>query len=279
MSVLDVQYIDLDTLGGHGKDLKAQLVVVGLSRPHKANALSQEMVSQMYALLESCESDPAIRAVLIYGQGSHFCAGADLQWMQRSAQMNPQDPHHIASSLEKFFYVMSRFCKPVVSYVHGRCVGGALGLVSLSDTVVVQRSAQFSFGESMIGISPWVIYPYVSQVMPAAVLKHMMLTAEVISADKALKYHLCHELISGDPNTRLARVVNSYLTTAPQASNLTKRMCRTQMSYSDYTAGLATQLQTDECQRGLKHFFQKTQPEWSCQLSSDSLFFDLEMRS
>lgn len=255
----------------------AQLIALGLNRAHKANALNEPMVSQMTAMLPQWRDDPEVRALFIYGVGKHFCAGADLRWMQASGDLAAADPAHIARALTELFKQLASFDKPIISYVHNSCMGGALGLISLADRVVAHRDSEFSFGESVVGLSPWVVYPYVAKVLPHQRLKHMMLSAERLSARAACELHLCHELISGRPHQRLARMIGGYLRLAPAAGRFTKQLCSRQLELTEYATGLAGQLASAECQAGLAHFFAKTQPPWCYSIPPESPFFALEL--
>ena len=276
---LRVDYLELEAVSSQPgtQAPAAQLVALGLARPHKANALSANMVTQTIQLLNQWQDDATIRAVLIYGVGKHFCAGADLRWMQQSGSMAQDDERHIAQALTQFFKTLAQFDKPIVSYVHNQCVGGALGIVSLSDSVICQYETHFSFGESVVGLSPWVIYPYVSAVIPQPRLKQMMLSAQRIPAYEAHHLNLCHQLVDGCPRTRLTSTFNRYLMMAPSASRHTKRLFQTTLPLHEYTQGLAHQLSSAECQTGLKHYFAKTAPAWQYRLPQHADFDELEL--
>lgn len=273
---LKVDIIQLEALHPAAAS-SAHLIALGLNRAQKANALNESMVIQMTAMLPQWRDDPEVRALFIYGAGKHFCAGADLRWMQASGGRAADDPAHIARALTELFKQLASFDKPIISYVHNSCVGGALGLICLADRVVCHRKAQFSFGESVVGLSPWVVYPYVAKVVPHQRLKHMMLSAERISAQAAYELHLCHELVSGRPHQRLARQIEGYLQLAPAAGRFTKQLCSRPLEMTEYAAGLAKQVASAECQAGLAHYFAKTQPTWCYSIPPESAFFALEL--
>ena len=71
-----------------------------LSREQKNNAFNAEMIRELILALEAVQADPALRFLVLRGRGKHFSAGADLAWMQQSAELdyhtNLDDARHLA---------------------------------------------------------------------------------------------------------------------------------------------------------------------------------------
>src|SRR3546814_16254264 len=59
-----------------------------LSREQKNNAFNAEMIRELILALDHVSSDPNLRFLLMRGRGKHFSAGADLAWMQQSAELD-----------------------------------------------------------------------------------------------------------------------------------------------------------------------------------------------
>jgi len=91
-----------------------------LSRPDKRNALDRAMADELFAALGELEADPAIRVILIRGEGVDFCSGADLEALAEMMDA-PGDVHREdAEALGRVFLAMRAIVKPIVAAVHGR---------------------------------------------------------------------------------------------------------------------------------------------------------------
>src|SRR5437879_4096894 len=64
------------------------VAIVVLNRPDVHNAFNETLISELTAALRAMDSDPEVRAVVLAGAGESFCAGADLNWMQKMAAFN-----------------------------------------------------------------------------------------------------------------------------------------------------------------------------------------------
>src|SRR5271169_3529141 len=70
-----------------------------LNRPEVRNAFNATLIAELTALLRALDADPSVRAVVLAGAGSSFCAGADLNWMQQTAAFNPEQNQADADAL------------------------------------------------------------------------------------------------------------------------------------------------------------------------------------
>lgn len=215
------------------------------------------MVEEATEKLRQWSADPRVRVLLISGRGKHFCAGADFDWMRQSAGFD--DNGHIAHGLDRFFTTLSEFDRPVVTYVRGCCVGGAMGIVALSDSVICHPSARFFFGETAAGLSPWVIYPYVKKLIPHPLLKRMILTGVQLTADDALKAGISHQVAYQQPERMIKEELNRLLARAPLALAASKGLLR---APCNTVQGLQKQLRGDESKLGMQCFLEGSVPPW-----------------
>lgn len=141
------------------------LGVITLNRPKALNALSLEMVRQLYAVLAGWASDPAVLGVLMRGAGRqgeegkphgavHFCAGGDIRFMYEAAISGDL-------SLDDFFteeyaldHLIHTYPKPVVAWLEGITMGGGMGLAQGASLRVVTESVRMAMPETRIGLFP-----------------------------------------------------------------------------------------------------------------------------
>jgi len=129
-------------------------LVLTLADPATRNALSPQACAAGIEAVGGAEGDPEIRAIVLRGDGEHFCAGGNLQ---RLAAVRQRDPAEQAQSMENFhgFVEALRTCpKPVIAAVEGWAAGGGAALALACDLVVAAESARFVLSYGRIGLSP-----------------------------------------------------------------------------------------------------------------------------
>ncbi len=159
---------------------------ITLNRPLKKNALNPVLIQELSNTFSNVQKNKKIIGVILRGEGSCFCSGADLNWI------------HTASSQEleqlfNLFQIIESCSSPVIAYVHGSIFGGGIGLMSVCDFVSAQNQTQFCFSELKLGLMPALIAPFIIRNKPY--LKSHLLTALPFGVDEALKAQLIH--ISG----------------------------------------------------------------------------------
>jgi enoyl-CoA hydratase len=120
---------------------------ITLNRPEARNALSNELRGELYSTLEANDRDETVRATIIRGAGSAFCAGYDLK-----ADGNANRPWHSAGGdgswarhvVEGAFKVWD-LAKPVIAQVHGYCLAGGTELATSCDLVYVAEDAKIGY--------------------------------------------------------------------------------------------------------------------------------------
>jgi methylglutaconyl-CoA hydratase len=159
---------------------------VTMARPSVFNAFDEAMIGELDAAFAQLIDDDSVRIIVLAGEGKHFSAGADLQWMQRastaSLEWNVADARRFAAMLAR----IERAPKPTVARVQGAALGGGFGLTAACDIAIAASNASFSVSEAKFGILPAVIGPYVIQAVGPRQARRLALSTERIGADEAL---------------------------------------------------------------------------------------------
>jgi 2-(1,2-epoxy-1,2-dihydrophenyl)acetyl-CoA isomerase len=123
------------------------VATITFNRPEKANALDTRWLGPITDFLREVEHEPAIRCVLLRGNGRHFMAGGDLELVQAFVSESPERRAALAEppihEYNVMVRVMRRLGKPVVASVQGGVAGAAVGLVAACDLVVAAEDAFF----------------------------------------------------------------------------------------------------------------------------------------
>ena len=200
-----------------------------LNRPDKRNALSAPLMGELLALCEHVAADADARALVLWGAGGSFCAGADFGGFQDlMATPAPAGPDPIIAHNRAFGTVLERLAMlpvPTLGVVRGAAMGGGVGLVSVLDRVIATDDAVFAMPEVTLGIAPAQIAPFVARRIGATRARWRMLTAARFNANAAQADGFVDVVV---PVTDLKNTVAAELgllaLTEPAALRATKRL-------------------------------------------------------
>ena len=230
---------------------------VTLARPERRNAFDAALIAE---LTETFADVGDARAVVLAGEGSSFCAGADVEWQRAAIDLSYDENVEDALRLYRMMETIDSCPAPVVARVQGYALGGGSGLVACADVTLAAEDAVFGFSEVKLGIIPAVISPFVLPRIGAAARRYF-LTGERFDATTALRIGLVHE-VAADPDEVLDRVVGELLSSGPEAARAAKRLVRERPG-GEETTHVAARLRTSpEGQEGLRAFLEKRRAAW-----------------
>jgi 2-(1,2-epoxy-1,2-dihydrophenyl)acetyl-CoA isomerase len=126
-----------------------------LNRPEALNGLDVPLLKALYDAIMRCHGEPSVRAVLLSGEGSNFCAGGDVKTFASKGEQLPDYLREATSWLQISASALMRLQAPVVTIVQGFAAGGGgFGLVCASDLVIAGESAKFLLGATRVGMAP-----------------------------------------------------------------------------------------------------------------------------
>ena len=170
--------------------------IVTLNRPRQLNALAGPLLREMVDALESHDTDPSIRAIVLTGGPTVFAAGADIKEM---AEATPVDML-VRNTIGLWDRVKS-VNKPLIAAVAGYALGGGCELAMLCDIVVAADNARFGQPEINIGLIPGAGGTQrLTRILGKSLAMDLVLTGRMLGAEEALQRGLVarmvpHELI------------------------------------------------------------------------------------
>lgn len=192
-------------------DIDGPRATITLDSQHNRNALSRQLVAELFAALEAAEADPEVRVVLVRAAGKVFCSGADLS--EATADGMEEGARRIVA-LQRYVVTMS---KPVVLRLHGAVRAGGIGLVAASDVVIADEDATFALTEVKLGLAAAIISLTVHARMNPRASALATLGGEVFGGRDAAAYGLVTEAVPGDAlDSRVDEVCGQLATGAPQ---------------------------------------------------------------
>jgi enoyl-CoA hydratase/carnithine racemase len=125
--------------------------VLTLHFPARRNAFCLQMRTQLRDRLESAMGDADVRAIVITGDGGHFCAGGDITEMATRTLLQNRERWELVTALIRLIALGP---KPVVVAVEGFAMGAGLSIAALGDHVVAARDARFGAAFLKVGLMP-----------------------------------------------------------------------------------------------------------------------------
>ncbi len=166
-------------------DQRGATLVLTLSDPATRNTLSHEVLAAGIEALNRVESDADIRAVVLCGDGGHFCAGGNLQGLLERRRSGPPAQVRMLEHLNQFVEALGACPKPVIAAVEGAAAGAGFSLALGCDLIVAAEDARFILSYGRIGLSPdggatWQLL----QALPRAQVQQMIWLGEPATAQQ-----------------------------------------------------------------------------------------------
>lgn len=208
-------------------DVDGHIATITLNRPDKLNACSPDMSKAIVAAVERCDRDEAIRCVILTGAGpKSFCAGSDIATLDDYA--TPWDFRNRTDYCD----AIHRLRKPSIAAINGYALGGGLETALSCDIRIAASHARFAAPEIKLG--------WIGGGGMAALLAHsiglsnaalMLMTGDLIDADRALAWGLVSEVVEADALLVRAReIATAIAARAPIAAETAKLNLHASMS-------------------------------------------------
>ena len=249
-------------------ELDGAVATITLASPETRNVLSADSMRGLVEHLTAAAADPAVRVVVLTGEGTTFCAGADLASAAAAEgdSFTSAGPHALVAVLE----TMLLHPKPIVARVQGHVAGGGNGLVAAADLAVAAESAKFAFSEVRVGVAPAVISVVCLARMTPSHARELLLTGERVTAHRAREAGLLTAVAEDHAlDSVVASYVGQLLLGGPTALSATKELLRRVPSMPNdeaftWTAELsATLFAGEEAREGMTAFLQRRRPSWA----------------
>ena len=258
----DTTTLQIDDLG---------VATITINRPEVHNAFDDRLIEELAARFESADSEEDVRLVVIAARGRTFCAGADLEWMRKSAGFSQEENVADSRKLAVALHRLNTMSKPTLALIQGPAYGGGIGVIAACDIAIAVRSATFSLSEVKLGLIPAVVSPYVIGAVGARQARRYFLTAERFDAQEALRIGLVHLVVNDEGEMRAAteRYARMFLETAPGAVAASKDLIASVRDKAispelmeDTARRIADRRASDEAREGIGAFFDKRKPNW-----------------
>jgi len=190
-------------------DVSDGIGTLTLNRPEKLNAYTTEMGEEVTAVLRAWRDDPAVRAVILTGAGSGFCAGVDLEHLRaHQAGANASKGPRLGEEdfLRKLPLELVAYPKPLIAAVNGAAIGVGVTMILPCDIRIASEGAKLGLAFVKLGILPGLGSTHLlSRIVGRAKALELVLTARTILAPEAHAIGLVNQVVPAEKLMATAR--------------------------------------------------------------------------
>lgn len=173
------------------------VAMITLHRPEVHNAISMELVDELTAVLQECQTDEDVKVLIITGTGKSFVSGGDLN--QFIAARGYEQAFPLLNKVAGLLSAIDHFPKPVIAMINGAAVGGGCEFAGACHFRFASDRALFGFVQIGMHITTgWGGGSRLLDKLPEAKALAMLLTGERMSALEAKAYGFVEEVYPAD---------------------------------------------------------------------------------
>jgi len=245
-----------------------------LARPDKRNAIDDVMMATLIEVIDRGGRDEAVRAIVLSGEGEHFCAGADIIARNTAGGQKPRAgsiQRRLPSQAHRLIPVMLSVQTPLICKVHGWAAGIGLAFALAADVTIATEDARFWTPFAERGFTPdsgltWLLPRRVGEVRA----RQMLLLSRVVSGAEAQEWGLIHAAVPAEQLDAATDEVVQALASGPTvALGLSKWLMHTGRE-TDLDAQLRNEAfamelssRSEDFREGLAAFREKRSPGFS----------------
>lgn len=248
-------------------EVKEGICYITINRPQAMNALNDEVLDELYAAFSAFAADENAKAAILTGEGKAFVAGADIAQMYKLDAVGGRAMMIKGHNVMNF---MESVEKPIIAAVNGFALGGGCELAMACDFRIASEKAKFGQPEVGLGIIPgFGGTQRLPRLVGKAMGKYLIMTAEMITAQRALEIGLCEKVVAPEAligaAEELAKVIMSKapiaIAAAKKAVNVGYGMDMTTASAWEIECFTAPFASADKSE-GMGAFLEKRAPKF-----------------
>ncbi|GAB4249879.1 MAG: enoyl-CoA hydratase-related protein [Vicingaceae bacterium] len=177
-------------------EYEPNLAIITINRPHQLNALNAATIQELSDALKKEENNPEVRVIILTGSGEKaFVAGADIKEFYK---FNAAEGKQLSAKGHAILFDLVENLKtPVIAAINGFALGGGLELAMASHIRVAATNAKLGLPEVTLGVIPgYGGTQRLPQLVGKGKAMEIIMTAEMIAAEEALKYGLVNHVVA-----------------------------------------------------------------------------------
>lgn len=209
-------------------ELKNDIYYIRLNREEKSNAYDKAMAEEIRNAFLNVKNSSA-KLVLFSANGKHFSSGADLQWMNSTSTLSPEENISEMKIIQEMYEAILSTEIPIIGLIQGAVRGGGVGLVACCDVVFCEKSVSFALSEAKWGLIPGIITPIVIEKIGSSRFLELALSSRVFNFEEAHAMNLIHH-----SNDKLDDYISSMKENSVTSTKMIKKLFRE--NFSNYSS-------------------------------------------
>ena len=235
------------------------------------NALSFEFYTAVTDALREAASDPSVGAIVLTGEGGHFCSGGDLRQLVKRRELSVQERRVRLEGLHDLIRSVRDCPKPVIAAVEGAAAGAGLSLALACDMLVAAKDAKFTVAYVKVGLTPdGGATAFLAEFVSRQVLTELCLTGAPLSGERLHALGAVNRLVASGHALSAAIDLAAEISAGPQhAMSRIKHLCRhaTRNSLEEQleleAQSMVEAMGSDESLEGISAFLDKRAPNFT----------------
>lgn len=247
----------------------AALVVTNTNSARR-NALTPEFYAGFAEALKQAAADPAVACVIVRGEGSFFCAGGDLNTLQKRREMSLDERRQAIGRLHDLVKAIRACPKPVIAAIEGGAAGAGVSIALACDLIVADWAAKITVAYVKVGLTPdGGATAFLSEALPRQLVSELCLFGDPVTAERLAEFGVVNRLVdAGGAFAEALRLAEHV------ADGATASMARIKdligaaknapldVQLERECEAMATSLGGDEAAEGIAAFLEKRKPDY-----------------
>ncbi len=199
-------------------DIKSQVAFITLNNSNNGNRLNMNNLTSINQALDKALENKDVRAILLRSNGTNFCLGMDLSFLQTEHE----NKKLVKESIDLYQSILLKIFnspKPVIAFINGDVKAGGIGLIAACDINLASTHSTFELSEVFFGLIPANVFPFLIKMrLPLQKVKYLTLTAKKLNAVQALSLNLVDEVFEEENlEKEVKNCLKNLLRAAPHA--------------------------------------------------------------
>ena len=262
--------IDTESLVLSARD--GAVFTLTLNRPEARNALSDALIADLQGALDKATKDPAVRVIILAASGPAFCAGHDLKELTGHRKEYDKGANRFRATFNECSTMMKTIVNypvPIIAQVQGVATAAGCQLVASCDLAVASTEAKFATPGVNIGLFCSTPMVALSRNVTRKHAMEMLLTGDIISAEKAAAIGLVNDVVAaGQEHARAIELARQVASKSSHVIGLGKAAFYRQIelplaeAYAYASKVMTENMMARDAEEGICAFIEKRNPSW-----------------
>jgi enoyl-CoA hydratase/carnithine racemase len=261
MSTTEEKGIDATDQGGVSIEVRDRVLLIGLDRPSKRNALTPKIMQELSEAYATFDQNDELRCALLFGHGAMYCAGFDLTLLKEAVADGME---YSDDGYDPFGLTGRRLSKPLVVAVHGACFAGGLEVALNGDVIVAAQGTLFGQPEVTRGVFAFGggVIRWLQRTSWGNAQLHL-LTGDTLTAEEAHRIGLVQEIVAHEAlMDRGLAIASAIAEAAPLGVKYSLAISRAAIHEGPLAAAEMAKLrdeivETEDAAEGVRSFLEK----------------------